>query len=243
MKRINNKGLRLKRLLLSLSIMVGFGLLQPATGDAQAPGPQALVLNDLGPYAGIVAKMQGFDWNVTTVSMLELELLAGSVGGLSDYNVVWIPAQTDYPALHLLVQDGGPLGGFLQTGGVVVIMGLSPDEFWFDAAPRGVDAEPLPAGGAGVVTIAAPAHPMISGIGTGGQPLVAENLDPDATGGRGVILNVPGGSVAVVIATNTAGPVVVDYRHGTGHVFLSTLLREEDVCRANVILYIQSITR
>lgn len=228
---------------LMLLMVAPSGHTQAAEGDTGAPLPRALVVTDTGQYAGIVAKMQIHDWTVQTVSTLELELLAASEGGLSDYNVVWVPAQENYPALRILARDGGPLDQFARAGGVVVIMGVTPTKMWLDIAPGGLGGRPLPSGGAGVVQIAATTHPMISGMDTGGTPLASSDLDPNGTGGRGNLFNPPAGSDAVVIATNNAGCCVVDYRHGEGHCFVSTLLQEADPCKANVLLYVQSIAR
>jgi hypothetical protein len=239
MKYSNRERLRLNCLWLSLAVGVGFVFLQAPIADAQLPGPRALVLNDLGEYEGIAAQMRLCNWDVATVSTLKL--ISAGTPGLADYDVVWIPAQSNYPALRRLAETGSPLEGFVRTGGVVVVMGLSPDRLWIDVALGGMDVKPLFPEGAGAVTIAAPDHPMISGTGTGGQPLTNEDLDPGATGGTGNILNPPEGSE--VIANNTAGPVVVDYRYRAGHVFVSALQREQDICRANVFLYIQLITR
>jgi hypothetical protein len=229
--------------LLMLLVARPSGHMQAAEGDTGAPLPRALVVTDTGQYEGIVAKMQIHDWTVETVATLELDLLAASEGGLSDYNVVWVPAQENYPALRILAGDDGPLDQFARAGGVVVIMGVTPTKMWLDIAPGGLDALPLPSGGAGAVVIAEGTHPMISGMDTGGTPLASSDLDPNGTGGRGNLFNPPDGSDAVVIATNSAGCCVVDYRHGEGHCFVSTLLQEADPCKANVLLYVQSIAR
>lgn len=224
-------------------MLVSSGHSLAAEGDTGKPAPQALVVTDTGMYEGIVAKMRMFDWTVETVSMLDLELLAADEGGLSDYGVVWIPGQKNYDALRILVADDGPLNVFAKEGGVVVLMGLSPTDKWLDVGLGGLDVQALPAEGAGVVEILENSHPMISGNDTGGTPLTSTNLDPDGTGGRGFLSNPPVGSGAVMIATNSAGCCVIDYKIGEGHCFASTLLREEDPCKANVLLYIQSIAR
>ena len=228
------------RTLLSLAICASLCSVPAGTAVAKKPGMQVIVVDDLGSYAGILVKMEAYEWEVTTMSSLEV-LKRGAVV-LRDYDVVWIPAKANYPALRRLAEKKSPLDAFVKGGGVVVLMGINPDGFWIDATLRGADAKPLPAGGAGTVSIVAPEHPMISGIGTRGVPLVDSDLDPSATGGRGNIVNLPRDSSVTVIASNEAGCVVVDLTHGDGHVFLSTLLQEEDVCKANVLLFIESIS-
>ena len=126
---------------------------------------------------------------------------------------------------------------------MVVIMGLTPGDLWLDIAPGGVDGASLPAAGAGVVDISDYTHPMISGEMTGGLPLIPTDLDPQATGGRGNLMNSPDDTDATVIAVNDEGPVIIDHIYGAGHVFVSTLFNELDICQGNVLLYVQSIAR
>lgn len=230
----------LGRKLLSLTIIVGLYTVLVGTVAAKKPGMQAIVVNDLGGYAGILVKMEAYEWEVTTMSALEL--IKGGALGLRDIDAVWIPAKANYPALRRLTEKKSPLNAFVKGGGVVIVMGISPDGFWIDASLGGADAKALPAGGAGSVTIVAHEHPMISGKGTRGVPLVDGDLDPLDTGGRGNIVNLPDDSSVTVIATNEAGCVVADCKLGEGHVFVSSLLQEEDACKANVLLYIQSLS-
>ena len=56
-------------------------------------------------------------------------------------------------------------------------------------------------------------------------------------------MNPPDGSDATVIAVNDEGPVIIHHKHGSGHVFVSTMFRERDICQGNVLLYVQSIAR
>ena len=206
-----------------------------------APDPvRALVLNDLGAYASVVTSMQTRGWEVTTAGVLEVQ--AGGADFLLPFDIVWIPAQANLPGLQELAKTGGVLDLFAYGGGVVAVMDITPDDLWLDIAPGGSDAEALPAAGAGTVTIAAATHPLITGTGIGGQPLVDANLDPQATGGRGCVLNAPDESNAVVIAQNTIGPVVLEHSRGTGHIFVCALLNQAESCTENIVLYVQSLT-
>ncbi|MBI4603066.1 MAG: hypothetical protein HY721_14000 [Planctomycetes bacterium] len=212
-------------------------------GDTGQPPPCAFVVTDLHHDEHTLAQMEAFGWTVKTISTLELELLAAKEGGLAGCDVVWVPVGHHYHALRLLVSEDGPLGAFARDGGVVVVMGLEPQDLWLDVAPGGVDSKPLPPEGAGVVEIADPSHPIISGNGTGGRPLDPTDLDPSAAGGAGNVFNPPADADAAVIATNTAGPVLIEHRHGKGRVFVSSLHHQTDLCDANVLLYIGTLPR
>ena len=208
------------------------------TRAQDAPDPvRALVLTELGESAGLVTIMEAQGWNVTTALVPNV----GSDDLLSQFDVVWIPAQATAVALHLLV--GGKLVVFTLEGGVVVVTGVSgaPLETGtsVDIAPGGPDAKALPAAGAGAVTIVAVDHASITGAGIGGTALTAADLDPTAGGGRGSLSNAPTG--AIVIAQNSEGPVAVEYGFGDGHVLVSTLLDPSDACTRNAVLYAESL--
>jgi hypothetical protein len=218
--------------------------------DSRSPGPRrpprALVLTDLGECQADLERMKASGWSVKPIRALELEALDQKhpyQGGPSDYDVAWVPAKENYPALRRIMRDGGPLDRFAKKGGVVAVMDLTPAKFMLDIAPGGTDAEPLPAGGAGPVAIKAVDHPMITGYYIGGMPLVPQSLDPQQKGGRCCIVNTPQGSQAVVVAANSLGPVIVDYTRGGGRVFICALLEEREACRCNAMLYIQSLIK
>ncbi len=98
---------------LLLSLLVVLVAKRQTQAFQAAPPVQALVLNDLGDSTGIVARMQGRGWGVTTAAAWEVEA-AGSFDG---YDVVWIlPAdvaeawQTDREWIvgsHIFADGGG----------------------------------------------------------------------------------------------------------------------------------------
>lgn len=198
---------------------------------AQSPPVRALVLTDLGESSEIAALMEAEGWNVTATEVLDLDPSDLS----SQFDVVWIPAETNSDAVHQLVD--GELVLFALEGGVVVVTGV--DGTSLDIAPGGVDADALPAAGAGTVTIVAVDHPSITGAGIGGSALTDADLDPTGGGGRGSLHNTP--DDGVVIAQNADGPVAVEYGHGDGHVLVATLLDPVDACAKNVVLYAGSL--
>jgi len=237
-------------LFVGLSLTVALILLKivptRAEGQPAKQAPRAVVISDLGDCQTEVEKMTAMGWAVRTVRTLELEMLAKKhpyEGVLAEYDVVWVPAKENYPALRLLMRDGGPLDKFARGGGVVAVMDLTPQKTLMDIAPGGTDAQPIPAGGAGAVRIEAIDHPMVTGFLIGGSPLVPQSLDPQATGGRGCIVNPPQGCHCVVVAANSLGPVLMDYTHGKGRVLVCALHHATDTCERNAMLYLQSIAK
>src|SRR2546422_7890544 len=100
-----------------------------AVGNPPGRAPRVLVLTDLGDALTDIGKMRAAGWNVKPIRALELELVAQKhpyQGGLSDYDVVWVPAKENYPALRLLMRDGGPIDQFAQKGGVVAVVDITP---------------------------------------------------------------------------------------------------------------------
>ena len=223
---------------LFLSVLLLFVNRQTLALQNSGAPPQALVLSDLGSYQNIVATMVGLGWGVTTADTIAVEMLEAD-GALAAYDVVWVPADANYAALRLLVRNGNALESFARQGGVVVIWGLSPETFLLDIAPGGADAAPLPAGGAGPVAVTAPSHPLFSG----GVVPTAADLDPSSTGGGGCLLNTPDGCPTVVIAENTAGPVLLHYRYRLGHVVIGALADETAACREHILGGIESISQ
>lgn len=209
-----------------------------AGGDP--PTVRALVLTDLGDPGDIVTRMQAHGWEVTTSGVLPL--LSPDTDGFSAFNLVWIPAQANFPGIHRLVTSGA-LDVFIKQGGVLVVADADPEGVWPDLAPGGADVEALPAGGAGPLTITTPDHPMITGAGTGGVPVTAEDLDPQGTGGRAGVINAPQQDGLVVVASNSLGAALLEHTHGSGRVLISALLNATENCVENTLLYIQSIVQ
>ena len=210
---------------------------------AQSADPvKALVVEGLGDTVAIVATMQSLGWEVTTAGVLDVD--QQFVNGLNAYDVVWVTAGTDVRPMQLLARPGNILDQFAAAGGVVVVTDVSPpNHIWLDIAPGGLDAQTLPASGAGAVTIAATEHPLISGTGIGGVTLNAAYLDPELSGGGCCVVNPPDNSAAVVIAQNSIGPVLLEHTHGTGHVLVSALLNQQDNCTQNVLYYVEFLTQ
>lgn len=228
-------------ILLVVPISLVVATRRPALGAPAPPLVQALVVSDLGDPAGIVARMNVVGWEVTTMPTLEVSGLG--TAALAAYDIVWIPASTNYPALRILVEDGGPVEEFVRNGGTLVVMGVSPDGLWLDVAPGGVEAKALPADGAGPVEIELADHPLITGEGIGDLTLVSSDFDPNQTGGHGTLFNQPEGAGTNLITTNQAGAVTLEYHHGAGHCFVSTSFQERNVCKDNVLLYNQSLVQ
>ncbi len=201
---------------------------------------RALVVSDLGDPGDIVTRMQAHGWEVTTSGVLPL--LSSGTEGFAEFNLVWIPAQANFPGIHRLVSSGA-LDMFIKQGGVMVMTDVDPDVVWPDIAPGGADAAALPADGAAPLTITTPEHPMITGEGIGGTPLTAQDLDPQGTGGQGCIINAPQQSAPVTIASNSLGPALVEHTHESGRVLLAALLNATENYVENTLLYIQSIVQ
>ncbi len=203
------------------------------------PPVRALVLTDLGDPGDIVTRMQAHSWQVTSLGVLSVLGPATETYSAS-YDVIWIPAQSNFPGIHRLVSSG-TMDAFIKKGGVLVIVDANPVGVWPDLAPGGADAEALPAGGAAPLTITKPDHPMITGTGIGGVAVTTADLDPQGTGGRGCIINAPqeGGPVAIV--SNALGPVLVEHTHGSGRVLMTALKNPTANCVENMILYVQSL--
>lgn len=226
-------------LFLSLPVLFMANRQTQALQDGGGAPPQALVLSDLGSYQNIVASMAGVGWAVTTADTMEVELLEVD-GALGAYDVVWVPAETNDPALKLLVEDGGALESFARQGGVLVIWGLRPDTgtLWLDIAPGGADAAPLPAGGAGPVAVTDDHPRFLSGL-----LLVEDGLDPYSIGGGGCVVNTPAECPTVVLAENAAGPVLLHYRYRLGHVVVGALFNETAACREEVLRGLETISQ
>ncbi len=127
---------------------------------------------------------------------------------------------------------------FVESGGIVVVMGVAPSASSLDVDPGGVDADPYR--GTGSATISDPTHPWLTGSGIGGVPLTAAEFDPFSTGGRASFVNVPGGSAATIVE-NASGPVVVEYFLGPGRIWTAATDREHTNCSENLLRYIQSL--
>ena len=168
---------------LMVLLLVPNGHTRAAEGNTGKPAPKVLLLTDVGAHENILAKMIAYNWEVTTITTLEFELLAVGEGDLDAYSVAWVPSHENYDNIRILVEGGGALEAFARTGGVVVVMGLTPTDVWLDIAPGGVDGFSLPEAGAEAVDIVDYAHPMISGQLTGGLSLIPSDLDPEASGG------------------------------------------------------------
>ncbi len=225
------------------SAVVVLFLALPRSGDTAGAVPSVLVVSDLGEYGADLARMQSLGWSVTERRALEVEFPGTQYdGGIAGCDVVWIPANASTKTVRYLCRDGGAVDAFLRRGGVVVLMDVTPDEPLVDVGPGGADGLPLPPVGAGPVTIGDATHPAIWGLGVGGVPVMDEDLDPQLTSGRGCVMP-PAGAKATVIARNAAGPVLVEYSHGTGRVIACALLGERENCRDNMLRYVASIAR
>ena len=83
---------------------------------------RALVLNDLGGSATLIADLQAQGWNVDAASTFDLS--NGGDTPYESYDVVWLPAGANHGALWRLVRDGSPLDQHVHEGGNLVIWGL-----------------------------------------------------------------------------------------------------------------------
>lgn len=60
---------------LMLLVMVQGPRTRAAEGDTGKPAPKVLLLTDIGAHENILVKMIAFNWEVTTITTLDLELL------------------------------------------------------------------------------------------------------------------------------------------------------------------------
>ena len=235
------KGTTLKRILtICAGILLTCLPLQVTSVHGQEESPvRALVIRDTGPaqHDIITQKMDELGWEVGWGAKAPEVIRDGAESLIGNWDVVWVPATTNYPAIRRLAEEGGPLKGFVESGGTVVVMGVKPLSFLLDIDPGGTDTDLFQ--GEGTVTITDPTHPMVTGEGIGGVPLTEEHFDPHSTGGNGYFLNVSSSSGAVV--ENASGPVVMDYLHGSGRIWIAATDRENPSCADNLLLYLDSL--
>lgn len=228
-------------LVLGLAVVAG---LRVAIGGGAGSLPRALVVADLGTgQETTIASMTAHGWTVGTITALELLEASGSELR-AHWDLIWILPESKYEQVRPLAESGGaggPLEPFLEAGGVVVMLGVGDTKFRIDLAPGGLDSESRE--NAGPTTIAAPSHPFIARFELGGTDLSSNDLDPDGSGGGGLLLNPPLGSGVVDIAVNSYGINVCEYQMGTGRVFVSRLDLLTEVCQENLLLYLEQIVQ
>ena len=211
-----------------------------STDAAGGGGPRVLVVSDLGDATADVAAMTALGWDVRSMKTLEVEYEASQYGLITECDAIWVPSGNP-DALRFLMRDGGPLDRFASAGGTVVWMDVAASEHQLDVGLGGVDAIPLPAIPIGAVSLSTDDHPIAVGLTIGSVPLIEGDLDPESTGGGCCVVGSPEDDTNV-IASNAAGPVLVDYGHGDGRVVACALKNARPVCRTNILRYVASLS-
>jgi hypothetical protein len=223
--------------------LVVVGVLRLAVADDGPQRIRALIVKDLGTgFETTVARMDALGWTVGSINALDL-LERDGAELRSQWDVIWIPPDSDYDLLRLFSKSGGQLETFANAGGVVVLPGISAAQFRIDVAPGGVDVAAVAT--PGPTTITDPDHLLVSGVLPGTTNLTADDLDPDATGGDGCFVP-PSGAVASTsshIAHNNEGGVVGEYSLGEGHALVSLLDLTDEVPLNNTLLYVEHLIR
>jgi len=216
-------------------------MLQPAVAQEGSPPPRALLIADLGAgHEAVSGAMEAHGWITGSVQWVDL-LQTDAQDLRTQWDVIWLLPGSDYQGLQRLARAGGPLAGFVEAGGVVIMTGVSTGKSRIDVAVGGVDV--MKRENVGAITITVPDHPLILRASHDGADLSVNELDPGATGGGGVIRAPATGCTLTSIASNDAGPVLGEYTLGQGHVVVSLLDLLNDACLNNLLLYAQSLAQ
>jgi hypothetical protein len=132
-------------------------------------------------------------------------------------------SEGDYGFLREISSSGDFLEQFVFLGGVAVIH-LSGDGVFEDGLAPSPDGGTIGYRGTGSHNrerITLTSHPLITGIGYGGEQLSAADFDDWDNTDDGFISGLPAG--ARVILRNDLGPSLAEYEYGAGRIIITTV--------------------